>query len=122
LYEVICCLVEVKLHYTKTCLLQPFKGCASIIMYGLCRQVVLVWSSFITTEVSNEPAYCGLYRQVVYICKWSIRQTHCIIIGPRNHANASGIPLMWAIYAYETTRKGIDCPRSYILWCPYFRG
>ena len=34
--------------------------------FGLCRQVVLVQRCLTTTEVDNEPAYCGLYRQVVF--------------------------------------------------------
>ena len=41
---------------------------------GLYRQVVLVLRCFSTTEVGNEPAYSGLYRQVVLICEWSSRQ------------------------------------------------
>ena len=27
-----------------------------------------------TTEVDYEPVYCGLYRQVVFICVWSLQQ------------------------------------------------
>jgi hypothetical protein len=36
---------------------------------GLYRQVVLVLRCFSTTEVGNEPAYSGLYRQVVLVLR-----------------------------------------------------
>ena len=33
---------------------------------------------FSTAEVDNEPAYCGFYRQVFFICEWSLKQVYCI--------------------------------------------
>ena len=48
-------------NYRKTCLQLSFTGPSN---RGLCRQVVLVQRCFSTTEVDNEPAYSGLYRQV----------------------------------------------------------
>ena len=79
-------------HHTKslgtsliTCTVKPVYNDHSSdqAICGLCRQVVLVWRCFSTTEVNNEPAYSGLYGQVVFVCKWSLRQVtvplYCII-------------------------------------------
>lgn len=40
---------------------------------GLFKQVVLVHKCFSATEVNNEPDCSGLFRQVIFVCKWSLR-------------------------------------------------
>ena len=47
--------------------------CEVSLYCDLCRQVVLVQRCFSATELGNEPVYCGLRVQVVFICEWSHR-------------------------------------------------
>ena len=41
---------------------------------GLCTQVVLIQRCISIIEVANGAAYSGHNRQMVFLCKWSLRQ------------------------------------------------
>ena len=53
-----------------------------VIVVSVDRCMVLVQRCFSTTEVNIEPAYSGLYKQVVFICEWSLRQVSLYLPTP----------------------------------------
>ena len=73
--------------------------------------MVLVRSYFSTSEVGNDPAYCGLYRQVVFICEWSLRLVllHVRIMNNKTKDNVGmqgmNIPNLHNNYVYKGNEK-----------------